>query len=275
MLSRNLRYMFMAFSLLLIITGCGSSSETTRTSLLEQIKQRGTMRVGVSTFVPWAMRNTQGELIGYEVDVALRLAEDAGLKVEFVPTAFDGIVPGLLAGKFDVIIAGMSITPQRNLSVNFTMPYAHSGLLLAASKQLAGNMTQKEDYNTDEVTITVRRGSISVQAAQKAFPKATLRQFDDDIQAFQEVLNGNAHAVIASTPKPEFETIKNSDKLFIPFEGHLDRGVEAIGVRQGELDALNFFNNWILLRTEDGWLKERHDYWFKTLDWQDQVAEGQ
>jgi polar amino acid transport system substrate-binding protein len=275
MRSRTLRFLPIVFSLLLLITSCSSSSETVRTSLLEQIKQRGTIRVGVSTFVPWAMRNTQGELIGFEVDVANRLADDANLKVEFVPTAFDGIVPGLLAGKFDVIIAGMSITPQRNLSVNFTQPYAHSGLLMAANKQLAGHMIQKEAYNTADVTITVRRGSISVQAAQKTFPKATLRQFDDDAQAFQEVLNGNAHAVIASTPKPEFETIRNSDKLFIPFEGYLDRGVEAIGVRQGELDALNFFNNWILLRTEDGWLEERHDYWFKTLDWQNQVPEGQ
>lgn len=275
MLSLISRISSIAVIFLLLIAGCGSSSETTRTSLLEQIKQRGTIRVGLSTFVPWAMRNTQGDLIGFEVEVAKKLAEDSGLKVEFVPTAWDGIIPGLLAGKFDVIIAGMSITPQRNLSVNFTQPYAHSGMLLAANKRVADGMNKKADYNRDDVTITVRRGSTAVQAAQKAFPMATLRQFDDDAQAFQEVLNGNAHAVIASSPKPESEAVRNSDKLFIPFDDRFERGSEAIGIRQGELDALNFFNNWILLRTEDGWLKERHDYWFKTLDWQDQVAEGQ
>ena len=91
----------------IVLVGCGTTSETSRPSLLDQIKQRGTIRVGLSTFVPWAMRNKQGDLIGFEIDVARRLASDAGLEIEFVPTAWDGIIPGLLAGKFDVIIAGM------------------------------------------------------------------------------------------------------------------------------------------------------------------------
>ena len=197
------------------------------------------------------------------------------LEIEFVPTAWDGIIPGLLAGKFDVIIAGMSITPPRNLSVNFTRPYSHSELLLAASREKAGNLLRMEDYDSADVTIAVRRGSTSVQAARKNFPSATIQQFDDDILAFQEVLNGNAEAAVASTPKPEHEVLRNSDRLFIPFDEPLGRGAEAIAIRQGEADALNFFDNWIMLRTEDGWLKERRDYWFRTLDWQDDVAQDQ
>ena len=229
----------------------------------------------MSTFVPWAMRNKQGELVGFEIDVANRLASDSGLEIEFIPTAWDGIIPGLLAGKFDVIIAGMSITPPRNLSVNFTRPYSHSELLLAAGRDKAGHLVDREDYDSADVTIAVRRGSTSVQAARKNFPGATIQQFDDDILAFQEVLNGNAEAVIASSPKPEHEVLRNSDRLFIPFDEPLDRGAEAIAIRQGESDALNFFDNWILLRTEDGWLKERRDYWFKTLDWEEDVAPDQ
>jgi len=262
-------------AVILIVSGCSASPETVRPNLLDQIKERGVIRVGLSTFVPWAMRNKQGELVGFEIDVANRLAADAGLEIEFVPTAWDGIIPGLLAGKFDVIIAGMSITPVRNLSVNFTRPYAHSELLLAASIERMGDRRSRERYDHPDVTIAVRRGSTSVQAARKHFPNATLQQFDDDILAFQEVLNGNAEAVIASTPKPEHEVLKNSDRLFIPFNEPLDRGAEAIAIRQGETDALNFFDNWILLRTEDGWLRERRDYWFRTLDWQENVAAEQ
>ena len=250
---------------------CTSTSESSRPSLLSQIKQRGTIRVGLSTFVPWAMRNKNGELVGFEIDVARRLAEDADLEIEFVPTAWDGIIPGLLAGKFDVIIAGMSNTPNRNLSVIFTRPYAHSDLLLTAGKQKARSLIRKEDYNSADVTIAVRRGSTSVEAAYKNFPKATIQQFDDDILAFQEVLNGNAEAVISATPKPEHEVLRNSEKLFIPFNQTLGRGAEAIAIRQGELDALNFFDNWILLRTEDGWLEEKRNYWFRSLDWQNDV----
>ncbi|WP_122046308.1 transporter substrate-binding domain-containing protein [Vibrio atlanticus] len=242
---------------------------------LDKINERGSLRVGMSTFVPWAMRNKQGDLVGFEIDVAKRLAEDSGWKVEFVPTAWDGIIPSLLSKKFDVIIGGMSITEARAKSVLFTEPYSHSGVQLAANKELAEGFTQISDFDSRRVKIAARRGAFTVQVARETFPKAKVLQFDDDAQAFQEVLNGNAHAVIASSPKPEHETIKNVDTLFIPFEERLSKGNEAFAVRLGETDKAEFFNEWIKARTEDGWLKERYEYWFSTLDWQDQIAQGQ
>ncbi|CAM4147567.1 transporter substrate-binding domain-containing protein [Vibrio agarivorans] len=242
---------------------------------LDQINERGTLRVGMSTFVPWAMRDKQGELIGFEIDVAKRLAQDSGWQVEFVPTAWDGIIPALLAQKFDVIIGGLSITEERSKSVLFSDPYSHSGIQVAASKSLAGDMTELSDYDSRRISIAVRRGATPVQVARETFPKAKLLQFDDEAQAFQEVLNGNAHAVIASSPKPEHEAVKHADKLFIPFTERLAQGNEAFAVRLGEEDKAAFFNEWIAARTADGWLKERYEFWFSTLDWQDQVASGQ
>ena len=185
------------------VLGLGAAAASAQ-SLIDKIEQHGTLTVGISTFVPWAMRDKNGKLIGFEVDVATQLAKDMGVKVNFVPTAWSGIIPSLIAGKFDVIISGMSITPQRNLTVNFTIPYAHSGQQMAANKQLAGKLTKLEDFNASSVTIACRRGSMSCTAAQKLFPKAELRQFDDDAQAFQEIVNGNAYAMISSAPKPRF-----------------------------------------------------------------------
>ncbi|MGR5132589.1 transporter substrate-binding domain-containing protein [Vibrio alfacsensis] len=251
------------------------AKEEMATPNLDQIKERGTLRVGMSTFVPWAMRNKQGELIGFEIDVAKRLAADSGLKVEFVPTAWDGIIPALLAKKFDVIIGGMSITPERSKSVLFTQPYSHSGVQVAANKELAEGFSEFSDFNSRRVKIAARRGAFTVQVARETFPKAKILQFDDDAQAFQEVLNGNAHAVIASSPKPEHEAVKHADKLFIPFTERLSKGNEAFAVRLGEEDKKAFFNEWIEARTQDGWLDERYEYWFSTLDWQDQIAQGQ
>ncbi|MDN3696275.1 MULTISPECIES: transporter substrate-binding domain-containing protein [Vibrio] len=242
---------------------------------LDKINQRGTLRVGMSTFVPWAMRNKQGELIGFEIDVAKRLAKDSGWKVEFVPTSWDGIIPALLAKKFDVIIGGMSITSEREKSVLFSTPYSHSGVQLTANKELADGFSHFDDFNSRRVKIAARRGAFTVQVARETFPKAKILQFDDDAQAFQEVLNGNAHAVIASSPKPEHETIKHSNTLFLPFTERLSKGNEAFAVRLGEDDKKAFFNQWIQARTEDGWLSERYEYWFSTLDWQNQIAQKQ
>ena len=251
--------------------------EAAAQSVVEEIKKNGVMKVGMATFVPWAMRSKDGNLIGFEIDVANKVAADMGVKAEFVPTAFSGIIPALLAKKFDVIIGGMSITPQRNLTVNFTIPYAHSGQQMAANKKLAGKFKTREDFNSEKVTIACRRGATPCDAAQKLFPKAQVRRFDDDAQAFQEVVNGNAHAMISSAPKPRFWADNNPDKIFLPFGGeNLTTGDEAFAMRKGDPDALNFFSNWIVYNTSNGWLKERHDYWFKDQSaWKAMVAEGQ
>ena len=250
-----------------------ASQQLAAASVLESIKKRGAIRVGMSTFVPWAMRDKNGELIGYEIDVAKQLAEDMKVKVEFVPTAWDGIIPALLAGKFDVVIGGMTITPERNLTVNFTLPYANSGIHMVANKELAASFKSLEDFNKPDVVLAVRRGATPATVAKRLMPKATLRQFDEDALALQEVLNGKAHAFVTSTPTPAFEALKHPDKLFLPIPEPFVQGAEGFALRKGDPDALNFFNNWILLRQQDGWLKERHDYWFKTRDWAARVAE--
>ena len=84
-------------------------------SVVESIKKKGVLRVGLATFVPWAMRARDGSMVGYEVDVATQLAKDMGVKLELVPTAWAGIIPALLAGKFDTIIGGMTATPEPEL----------------------------------------------------------------------------------------------------------------------------------------------------------------
>ncbi len=256
-----------------LVRAQNASQQLAADSVLETIKKRGSIKIGLSTFVPWAMRNKSGELIGYEIDVAKQLAEDMNLKAEFVPTAWDGIIPALLAGKFDVIIGGMSITPERNLTVNFTLPYANSGIHLVAHKELAAGFKSLADFDKAEVVLAVRRGTTPATAAKRLLPKATLRQFDEDALALQEVLNGKAHAFVTSTPTPAFEALKHPDNLFLPIPEPFVQGAEGFALRKGDPDALNFFNNWILLRQQDGWLKERHDYWFKTRDWAAQVSE--
>ena len=249
----------------------GTQQQLSSESVIETIKKRGALKVGMSTFVPWAMRDKNGELVGFEIDVAKKVAADMEVEIEFVPTSWDGIIPALIAGKFDVIIGGMSVRPQRNLTINFTVPYAHSGMGIAANKAMAADMKWPDDYDSADVTFSCRRGATSCNDVDRLFPKATVRKFDDDVQAFQEVLNGNAHAVLSSYPKPVEWASNNPEHIFLPTTDNLSQGDEAFGLRKGDPDALNFFSNWILVNTTNGWLEERHHYWFKTRNWEDQV----
>ena len=241
-------------------------------SAIETIKKRGVIKIGLSLFVPWSMRDKTGELIGFELDVGRKLAEDMGVDVEFVPTAWDGIIPALVAGKFDAIISGMSVTAQRNLTVNFTDPYAFSGLTILANRKLTEGFSV-EDLNSEDVIFTARRGATPAVAIAKVFPKAQLLQFDEDGAAAQEVINGMAHATMASEPTPSREARTYPDAVHVPFDMLFDQRGEGFAVRKGDPDAINFFNNWIAHHWRTGWLKERHDYWFTTEDWADQVTQ--
>ncbi len=240
-------------------------------SIIEQILKRGILRVGMSTFVPWAMNDKTGKLIGFEIDVATRLAQDMGVKAEFVPTKWAGIIPALLTGKFDVIVGGMGIRPERNLKINFSIPYNYTGMSIVANKELAAGFGSIADFNRENVTIAVRLGSTAVTAAKQFMPKAQLRQFDDESQAYQEVINGKASAVIGSAPTPAFYAIKYPEKLFLPLSETFTKEPIGFAVKKGDTDALNFFDNWIRVVEAEGWLKDRKHYWFETKDWENMI----
>ncbi|MBW1892627.1 MAG: transporter substrate-binding domain-containing protein [Deltaproteobacteria bacterium] len=247
------------------------AQQMTKESTLEQALQRKVLRVGMSTFVPWAMKDKTGTLIGFEIDVAKRLAKDMGVDIEFVPTNWSGIIPALLVGKFDVIVGGMGITSSRNLKVNFSIPYDYTGMSMVAHKKMAAGFSSLQDFNKPSVTLAVRMGSTPVGAAKKYLPNAKLRLFNDESQVFQELINGRVHAVVSSAPTPAFQALKHPDKLFLPLNGTFTREPIGFVVRKGDPDTLNYFDNWIRVVTAEGWLQERKHYWFETKAWEDRL----
>ncbi|MBW1763451.1 MAG: transporter substrate-binding domain-containing protein [Deltaproteobacteria bacterium] len=255
-------------TIMISFLGCTQQEELINESTVEQVMERGVLRVGMSTFVPWAMKDKTGKLIGFEIDVAARLANDMSVKVEFVPTKWDGIIPALITGKFDIIIGGMGINPKRNLKVNFSNPYDFTGMSLVAHKELAAGFSSLEDFNTPDITIVARLGATSVAAAHKFIPKAKLLQFDDESQAIQELLNGKAHAMVSSAPFPSFQSLKFPETLFLPLKENFTKEPIGFAVKKGDYDTINFLNNWIIFVQEEDWFAERKNYWFNTVDWQ-------
>jgi polar amino acid transport system substrate-binding protein len=258
---------------LYVFLACGTApvhagkvqQQLARESVIEQIVQRGTLRVGMDIFVPWAMKNKKGELVGFEIDVARRLAKDMGVKVEFVPTRWSGIIPALLAGKFDLIIGGMSVTPKRNLKINFSQPYYFTSQGMLVNREKTKGFTE-QDYNSPKVAIAARLGSTAALVAKKNFPRARLRLFDDEPSAVQEVRNGRVHAMIGSQPLPAHMADEAPDQLAV-LDRQFMREPIAIGLRKGDVDALNFLNNWIRVTREKGWFAEQYHYWFETTAW--------
>ena len=162
----------------------------------------------------------KGELIGFEVDVAKQIAEGMGVELQLIPTQFAGIIPALLVGTFDTITTGIATTPKRNLQVNFTIPYQTYGSTITISRKALPGVTSLADLNKPNVALATRRGGTGVEAIKAIFPNVKIIQYDDDVQAFQDVINGNASAISAPKPKPEFYTKSYGDSLYqVPLFG--------------------------------------------------------
>jgi polar amino acid transport system substrate-binding protein len=236
-------------------------------NLIDRIEKRGVLKVGLDIFVPWSFKDKDGNLVGFEVDVSKKLAEDMGVDVEFVPTEWSGIIPALLTGKFDVIIGGMGITTERALKINYSIPYEYSGMdcVVSYSSKIK-NVTSLEQLNREDVVIAVRMGGTPTAAAKKFTPKAQLHQFDSDEAVIQDVLNGNADAAFSSSPKPAFWAADYKDKVYLPLKGELfTKEPACFVVPKGDPDAVFFFNAWI--RDNEDWLRDKSHYWYGTKDW--------
>ncbi|MFM0283972.1 cystine ABC transporter substrate-binding protein [Paraburkholderia sediminicola] len=131
----------MKFGLLkkMLIAGLIGASFTAVTAhaddLLDQVKQRGTLRIGLEgTFPPFNSKAPSGELVGYDVDIAKAVAAKLGVKPEFVTTEWSGIIAGLQANKFDVIVNQVGITDARKQVLDFSPAYTYSAAQLIQRK---------------------------------------------------------------------------------------------------------------------------------------------
>ena len=241
-------------------------------SVLEEVQVRGTLKVGLGLFEPWSACNADGDLIGFEIDVAAKLAEDIGVEVEFVRTDWNYIISSLIAEEFDAIVSGMTILPERNLRVNFTSSYNSSGIYLVANTAQTSGLETLEDFNSPSVTIATRRAASSIPAIQNVFPDALILLFDNDNAVLEAVVDGEVDAAAAFATTRTTWVEANPATLHLPFEEPFASEVLAMAVRKGDLDILNFLDNWIAVRHADGWLEQHRHYWFETREWADRVA---
>lgn len=235
------------------------------------IVESGELRVGVSIYAPWSMRNRAGELIGAEVDVARRLAADMGVEPKLREYPWQQLIPALLQGEIDVIAAGMSITPQRALQVAYSQPYRRSGIGLATNLKLTGTFKSLSQLNSPNVAIAVMADTQSAQLAERLFSKASIKPFKDEAQVEKALVDGLVHAFVRANPAPRYLALRHPKIIDVPLDQPLLESREGFAVRKGDADFVNFLNAWIVAREDDAWLPSTDKYWFDSLGWQEQV----
>ena len=177
-----------------------------------------------------------------------------GVTPKFIETSWPSILTGLLTDDYDIIISGLSLTPQRALLINFSEPYSYSVSTLLANRHLAANFRSKEQFNKKTITIGVVKDSVGEQPLRQQFPKATIKTFTSEPRLIDELLAGKIYAMVSSTPKTGYLLNSHKDVLFQPEIDQISRHAEGFGVRKGDADMLNFLNTWIQYNTQNNWL---------------------
>ncbi|SMO63418.1 ectoine/hydroxyectoine ABC transporter substrate-binding protein EhuB [Melghirimyces algeriensis] len=203
-MKKNIMHIVLALVLVFSLTGCGSLDVGGSSgSTLEKAKEEGVIKVGFANEKPYAYRDKSGKVTGEAVEISREIFKRLGVKkIEPVLTDFGQLIPGLKAKRFDVITAGMYITPERCKEVAFSDPEYQIGESLAVKKGNPKDLHSYQDIaDKKEVKVAVMRGAIEIDYMKKLGVKdSQIKTFSDQPSVIQALKSGRVDAITMTGP---------------------------------------------------------------------------
>ncbi len=212
-----------------------------------------------NAYVPFEYLDEEsGELVGFDIDLITALAEEAGIEIEFETLEFAGIVAGLGSGKFDIGIAGMTITEERKENIDFTQPYYEAGLILAVTEENADEIQSIDDV--DGKVVATRQGSTSQEYLEEN-TDATAEAFPEIVEAYQNVLAGRADAVLYDLPNVQYYSEKEAGGELVTVGEKLTGEDYGIGFPKGS-ELRDKIDEALTTLKENGTYDDIYEKWF-------------
>lgn len=235
---------------------------------LAEIQKRGTLRVGMEPgYMPFELTNQKGEIIGFDVDMAKRMAKAMNVKLELVSTAWDGIIPALLTNKFDILMSGMTLTQERNMTVNFATPYILIGQTVLLKKELAGDVESYKDLNDAKYTVASKLGTTGEQATKRMIPKAKYISYETEQEGVMELVNGKIDAFIYDMPFNAIAMGQKGAGKVVHLDEPFTKEPLAWAIRKDDPNFLNWLNNFMNQIKYDGVYDKIYTKWFQDDAW--------
>jgi polar amino acid transport system substrate-binding protein len=237
-------------------------------NVLNKILKNGEFRVGTSgSQPPFTMKTKDGQLMGFEVDLAKLLTDAMNLKLKFVEKPFSELLPALEKNEVDVIMSGMTITPERNLKCSFVGPYIVSGKSVLAKSKRIYDLDEMGEINRPTIKAAALIGSTSQRFVEKLISKVELVLTQDYESAVKLVLEDKVDIMIADYPICQLSILRHPDAGLATLEEPLT--IEPIGIAlpPNAFQVHNLVENYLNALHISGVFENLERKWFQDGSW--------
>jgi polar amino acid transport system substrate-binding protein len=235
---------------------------------LDRILEKKELVVGTSGEQPPLSVNTKdGETIGLDADLARGMAKEMGVKLTLKVMPFSKLLPALKNGQVDMILSGMTMTPNRNLGVIFVGPYYISGKGLLAKQKTVVAIEDHTEINSPEFTIAALAGSTSELFAKESLPKAKLVTTKSLEKALELLFSDSVDGLVADYPYCAVSAFRYMDKGLMAGKVRFTTEPIGVGLPTNDLLLVNWVENYIKTLELTGDLRRLTKRWFENADW--------
>ena len=237
---------------------------------LDAIKKAGVVRVGVeAAYRPFTFRD-KGEIVGYDVDLAKEIFAPLGVKVEFVDTAWAGVIPALYAGNFDCIMTSLTYTKERVAKVGYSIPYTEATQEMLVRAADAGKIKTLDDMSGKILAVKLGSAGDTMKAKLEEKLKAAtgkgfseVKTYDDHPAAYLALAQGSVDGVINSLATLT-QVVKDAPGKYAIVRDIGPRNWAGIGTRKDDTQLIAFLNERIEALKANGDLYKLQEKWFGT-----------
>lgn len=252
----------------LAVWGCRRQQATQPTPATQpaagQVPDLGgrTLRVATdATYPPFEMLDANKNIVGYDIDLINEICTLAKCRPDIKSTAWDGIFPALQKGDFEAVISGVTITAERDKTMDFTDPYIEVGQVVLVR---ADEARIKGIDDLSDKTIAVQKGTTNDEQAtnlQKEGKVKEVKRFPTFDLAVKSLLNKDADAVVIDNTAASGYMGTNPDKLKVVGEKFTSEGL-GIVVRDGDKELQNAFNAALKVLKDNKTMERLYQKWF-------------
>lgn len=251
--------------------GCASSpGREARASSpgLARIAETGALRVGTSgEQPPLTMTSRDGELLGLDVALAQVLAQAMGVELQLVRMPFGYLLDALELGDLDLVMSGMTITPERSRRATFIGPYFTSGKTLVTKSQELAAAEVPEDLDSAELRLGALAGSTSEAFVRARMPAARLVSIASLDEAIGRLLADELDALVADRETCHFAVLRHPEAKLLAAPATYT--VEPMGIAAPVSDPRfsRLVESYLQALEDRGALQKARDFWFRDESW--------